>query len=207
MSKFVKWVKNLFIKKKPITMKGIEENTYMLFIYGDFKEKEGIIEDLALQLVPIVSSDFIKYNYGDHGVACHFATKETFNDLKEYVDMVLNDIVEQYFLLEKTEKYFVKMPKSLKDDLLSINNKTEDDTKNGSINISGEFNPYGNKDADKIINMFIPILNPEDFIFTSYEEKEPTVDDILDKITERGIESLTKREKEILENYGKREGR
>jgi hypothetical protein len=29
------------------------------------------------------------------------------------------------------------------------------------------------------------------------------VDEILEKITEKGIESLTEKEKEILENYGK----
>ena len=32
----------------------------------------------------------------------------------------------------------------------------------------------------------------------------PTVDEILDKISENGIESLTEKEKEILDNYGKR---
>ena len=36
------------------------------------------------------------------------------------------------------------------------------------------------------------------------EIEEPTVDEILDKISERGIETLTEKEKEILDNYGKR---
>jgi hypothetical protein len=37
------------------------------------------------------------------------------------------------------------------------------------------------------------------------ESPKPTVDQILEKITEKGIESLTKEEKQILDNYGKRE--
>jgi hypothetical protein len=36
------------------------------------------------------------------------------------------------------------------------------------------------------------------------EIEEPTVDEILDKISERGIKTLTEKEKEILDNYGKR---
>jgi hypothetical protein len=37
-----------------------------------------------------------------------------------------------------------------------------------------------------------------------FEIEEPTADEILDKITEKGIKSLTEKEKEILDNYGKR---
>ena len=46
------------------------------------------------------------------------------------------------------------------------------------------------------------------FPFNREEKKEkPTVDQILDKISEKGIESLTEEEKQILDNYGKREDR
>lgn len=208
MRKFVKWIKDLFIKKKPVVMEGIEEKTYMLFIYGDFRDKEEGVEEMALQFVPIVSSDFVKYNYGDHGVVLHFSTKETFDDLKEYIDMILNGVIEQYFLVEKTENSFVQMPKKLKDDLLKINNEEDNkETKNGSIEINTNFKSFEYKDPDKIINMFMPIFNPEDLIYTPYEYYEPTIDEILDKITEKGIESITKQERQILENYGKRENR
>jgi hypothetical protein len=36
------------------------------------------------------------------------------------------------------------------------------------------------------------------------ETPKPTVDQILEKITEKGIESLTKEEKQILDNYATR---
>jgi hypothetical protein len=99
------------------------------------------------------------------------------------------------------------MPKILKDDLLKINKKENNDTKNGKIEINTNFKPYEYKDTDKIINMFMPIFDPEDIIYTPYEIYEPTVDEILEKITEKGIESITKQEREILENYAKRENR
>jgi len=214
MRKFVKWIKDLFIKKKPVVMKGIEQKTYMLFIYGDFTEKEVGLEELALQLVPVVSSDFVKYNYGEHGAVFHFSSLEDFVNLNEYIDMILNDIIEQYFLLEKTDNFFIKMPKNLKEDLLKINNiENNEETKNGSVEINTNFktfeikDPNFFKDPDKIMNIFMPIFDPEDVIYTPYEYYEPTVDEILDKITEQGIESITKQERQILENYGKREDR
>ena len=47
---------------------------------------------------------------------------------------------------------------------------------------------------------------PTDFNQMVQKEPDylPTVDEILDKISENGIESLTEKEKEILDNYGKR---
>ena len=56
---------------------------------------------------------------------------------------------------------------------------------------------------------FILPLSDENFEFPIKfklpQTPKPTVDQILEKITEKGIESLTKEEKQILDNYGKRE--
>ena len=55
-------------------------------------------------------------------------------------------------------------------------------------------------------DIFLPIFDPESQFNTEtpVEIVEPSVDDILDKISEEGIDTLTEKEKEILENYGKR---
>jgi hypothetical protein len=45
---------------------------------------------------------------------------------------------------------------------------------------------------------------PMDFNPKKEPDYLPTVDEILDKISEKGIETLTEKEKEILDNYGKR---
>ncbi len=57
----------------------------------------------------------------------------------------------------------------------------------------------------KFWDFIIPLS--EDFVELPIKFKItiPTVDEILDKISEKGIESLTKEEKQILDNYGKRE--
>ena len=77
----------------------------MLFIYGDFSESENLIQELSGQMLTLVSSPFLKYTYGEFGVVFHFRSNELFSELKEYVDMVLNDI--------KYQKYFIKNIKIL----------------------------------------------------------------------------------------------
>ena len=81
----------------------------------------------------------------------------------------------------------------------------KEETKTGEINIELKLNER----REELRNFTFEFLNPEDFGIIDQTDKmikimEPTVDEILEKITEEGIESLTETEKEILNNYGKR---
>ena len=180
--------------------------SYMLFIYGDFIESEGLITELSTQFLPLVTSPFLKYTYGEFGVVLHFRSDEIFSELKEYIDMVLNDITEQYFLIETTSNYDIKMPKKLKRDFLNIDGELKkEDAKTGTINVDTVIKER----REELKNFTFEFLLPPDFIplnqmNVGFEIEEPTVDEILDKISERGIETLTENEKEILDNYGKR---
>jgi hypothetical protein len=196
----------LYLKNK-MTRNKIPKNnpSYMLFIYGDFIDSENLIQELCAQFLPLVTSPYLKYTYGEFGVVLHFRSDELFSELKEYVDMVLNEITEQYFLMETTENYDIKMPKKLKKDFLNIDGDTKkEETKTGTINVDTVINER----REELKNFTFEFLMPEDFIplnqMMNAEIQYPTVDEILDKISEKGIETLTEKEKEILDNYGKR---
>lgn len=184
-----------------------EGKQYMLFMFGDFADNETFVTDVSYQLVTFVSSKFMKFNYGEFGMVINFRTKETFEDLKEYIDMCMNEVVEQYFLMEVTANMDIKMDQKLKRDFLNIDGvKKPTKTKGVSKDDISE-------EKKKRINGMMEFIFPltEDMIkfpFYREEKKEkPTVDQILDKISEKGIESLTEEEKQILDNYGKREDR
>ena len=192
------------MRKKKTEMES-QDKRYMLFIFGDFTEMENFINDISYQLVTVISSKFLKFNYGEFGMTLHFRTKETFEDLKEYVDMCLEDLVEQYFLIEATENVDIKMDRKLKKDFLNIDGDTKkEETKTGTINVDTVINER----REELKNFTFEFLMPEDFIplnqMMNAEIEYPTVDEILDKISEKGIETLTEKEKEILDNYGKR---
>lgn len=202
---FVLYIKNKVMRKKT-EKKQKPDPEYLLFIFGNFDEFENLAEDISGQFLPAVSSSFLKFTYGEYGVVYHFRSNETFSDLKEYVDMVLNDITDQYFLIELSKKFEIKMDKKIKKDFMSIDSESKkDDSKNITIDVEAEKQKRLNDLKKLSIDFMMPMFDPK---YINHDEDidvvEPTVDEILDKINENGIESLTSKEKEILDNYGKR---
>ena len=118
------------------------DKRYMLFIFGDFTEAENFIDEISYQLITVVSSQFLKFIYGEFGMVFHFRTKETFSELKDYIDMCLEGQVEQYFLMEATENVDIKMERKLKRDFLNIdgvkkeNKNKEVDVEKGRIQLT-----------------------------------------------------------------------
>ena len=181
-----------------------QDPSYMLFIFGDFDEQENLATNLSSQLLAVVSSPFLKFTYGEYGVVFHFRSKEVFSDLKEYIDMAMSEITEQYFLMEATKNIDIKMPRKLKKDFLNIDGEEKKkENKTGEINVESKLRER----KEELRNFTFEFLMPTDFnqmVQKNEPDYLPTVDEILDKISEKGIESLTETEKEILDNYGKR---
>jgi hypothetical protein len=204
--KFVLWLTTKKMSRKKTNTKQKKDPQYMLFVFGDLAESSEVTQYISSQLLTIVSSQFLKYTYGEYGIVFNFRSDETFDDLKEYVDMALSDLTDQYFLLETTKNFEIKMPRKMKKDFLNIDNQLSNDIPIAG-SISKEEKPKFNWDEKKIItfDFLLPVINQNfENITEEIVEEEPSIDDILDKISERGIDSLTKRETEILENYGKR---
>jgi len=189
-------------RKKKEKMEPLDKR-FMLFLFGDFSLTETFADDISYQLISVVTSKFLKFNYGEFGMVCHFRSGETFDNLKEYIDMVLNDITEQYFLVEVGDGFDIKMDRKLKKEFLNIDGeKTEN--KNGSIEVNEISVKTNKKEMDNMFHMLFPIMDPNFFKKEEETQKEPSVDEILDRISEEGVESLTEREKQILDNYATR---
>jgi hypothetical protein len=197
---FVLTIKNKLMRKKRET-KPKKDPAYMLFLFGDFSDLESITQELSIQFLPFVTSPFLKYTYGEFGVVFHFRSGETFTDLKEYVDMSLNEIVDQYYLMEATKNVDIKMDRKLKKDFLNIDGETKkEQQKTGTIDVDSKIKER----REELKNFTFEFMLPMDFNPKKEPDYLPTVDEILDKISEKGIETLTEKEKEILDNYGKR---
>lgn len=192
------------MRKRKEEMKS-QDKRYMLFIFGDFSEMENFIDDISYQLITVVTSQYLKFNYGEFGLVLHFKTDETFLELKDYIDMCLEGQVEQYFLMEATENVDIKMDRKLKKDFLNIDG-VKKENKNKKVDVE-KLSEEKEKRLGNIMEFILP-LSGENFKFPIKvkrpESPKPTVDQILDKISEKGIESLTKEEKQILDNYATR---
>ena len=190
-----------------------EPYQYMLFIFGDFKGQDKIIELIALQLSAFTDKNsYVKYNYGDYGVVMNFQSHFSFYNLRDHVHIVLEKVAPQYFLFEKPKHMYAYMPPELKLNLFDLNeenvNIEQKDVNfkdmmnimdNFLINLTSSFNTDNLLSEDDMEKMFENIMNEVD----KREEFRPTIDDILDKIKDKGIDSLTNTEKQILDEYSK----
>ena len=187
---------------------------YMLFIFGDFKDKDNIVEIIATQVSSFTDENsYLKFNYGDYGVVMNFQSNLSFYDIRDHIHVSLEKVVPQYFLIEKPKHMYAFMPPELKLNLFDLNEENEViDQKD--INIGDTF-----KDTTNILdNFFFNIastINPEDMlsdndmkgmfenIIKKVEEDSPTIDELLEKIKDKGITSLSTEEKRILDEYSK----
>lgn len=190
-----------------------EPYQYMLFIFGDFKGQDKIIELIALQLSAFTDKNsYVKYNYGDYGIVMNFQSHFSFYNLRDHVHIVLEKVAPQYFIFEKPKHMYAYMPPELKLNLFDLNeenvNIEQKDVNfkdmmnimdNFLINLTSSFNTDNLLSEDDMEKMFENIMNEVD----KREEFRPTIDDILDKIKDKGIDSLTNTEKQILDEYSK----
>lgn len=198
------------------------QKTYLLFIFAKFGEDSKLLKQIPLQLIPVSSSKYLKFNYGDSNIICNFDSKLPFDELREFVSMALDSLVDQWFLIEHTDNMAVHMDNSLKLNLfdLSSDNKNHKDFEDTVYdNVSDK---QGSDEMFKIMDYFLSEamkeVNPEDMFINDEEEdplitklklkknskyNKPTLDQLLEKVKEKGIDSLTKYEKQLLDEYAR----
>lgn len=197
-----------------------KESTYLLFIFTQFEEGSKILREIPLQLIPISSSKYLKFNYGDSNIVCNFESKLPFDELREFIQIALDSIVDQWFLVEHTDNMAVHMDDSLKLNLFDLEseNKKHDNTDKMSDK-QGEEELY--KVMDYFLSEAMKEIDPNDMtpLFMDEDDEDPlitklklkknpkymkpTLDSLLEKVKEKGMESLTKYEKQLLDEYAR----
>lgn len=172
---------------------------YILFIFGKHEEQEKFIKDIAEEISVISDSPNVRFYYGPESGVFTFQTIDEFEDTKEFIELMFNQTNVGYFLLPyKYDKMSAGIPEDIIKHLFNLNNN-ENVTEFGfeaqevlSNQLKEKVDKFFNEDEDEDeilkIKSKLPVL---------------TVDDILDKINEKGIRSLTKEELSLLENYSK----
>lgn len=166
---------------------------YTLFIYSCEDEWDGeeVNKNIAYELMPIVKSEALKYIFGKSHSIIHFESELPQPELEIYIDIINqdNDVEFMYVLLQTSKKISSNMdPEHLKH-LTTLKTKK---TQRNSIK---------NK-VSKIINQNEIAETIKKTLFDNIPS-ELSIDEILDKIHEKGISSLTNAEKLKLDNYSK----
>lgn len=166
---------------------------YILFLFGKSDNQEIFVEKVAQFLSTAMQSDSVRFYFGDSAAVFTFQTDLNLKNVTSNLDELFSKPQVIYFLLPyQTDKMSVKLDAITQTHLFG----TDDDV-------------ISDDELLKIIKDRIEnnlIFDDED----EYDDpclinkvKEPSLDEILDKISESGLSSLSDIEIKILNEYAK----
>ena len=161
---------------------------YLLFLIGvDFSDKHRMDKKLKA-----LKYEGLKYIFTSGTIMVHLKTDESKDKVKSDISEIAMDLSCLYFLSDFPDKLSCNLGD---DDAKYLFDFTYD------VEIEGEFdfnlNLEENDDDDDDENDLVQMLKDK----FSVKEKEPSLDEILDKINQKGVSSLSIQEQAILKNY------
>jgi len=183
---------------------------YILFVFAKNDNPKEFTEQIAEELCVISDTPNLNFYFGPESSVFTISTLDSYEDVKDYVDMVLGVGDIMYVLLPYTsDKLSYGLPEKISKHLF---NDGISDFMSGKSNNS-EPNEFEVRKMiqDKIRDTFN--LNIDNFDF-EYDEDEwsdideiknkqrsPSLDELLEKIKEKGLNSLTEKELTYLNKY------
>jgi hypothetical protein len=168
---------------------------YLLTIFGDLEHYEKQ-QEITITLLPIVDSPSLKFQYGKEFIIAHFESELETKEIYEFLEMCSDNLYNSFILNEYDEKVSVFMSNENKEHLFNLDGSTGASGQEMGITLNNKeeyFEDDGEEDefTSKII------------VELKRQLKPPTLDQLLDKINEKGYNVLSNFEKGILENYSK----
>jgi hypothetical protein len=180
---------------------------YILFVFTKNDNPKEFTEQIAEELSILSDTPNLNYYYGPESSVFTISTLDSFDDVKDYVDMVLGIETITYILLPYTpDNMSFSLPTEVAEHLFNdgvcdyMSGKTEkSDEKDVEVR---------NMLRDKIRDEFLLKMEwmdiddfPEENIIRT--KKIPTFDELFEKIADSGVESLTPEELVTLNQYSK----
>jgi hypothetical protein len=171
---------------------------YVLFAFGDYTKEDPII-DLIVDFVSQISSNEVKFQYGDSGIIVSFKTIKTSDDIVEFFETHLTKLTAMFFVFPVTDNSIMSMDTEVYDHLFEKTDKKSDGPSFNFVSDMTDLPEFNEGDTTSLNKLF-------DLLFKPLEKKKKalTLDELLDKISETGISSLTNDEKNQLDEYAKK---
>lgn len=170
---------------------------YLLFVYynTDVENSDEKTTEIGTSISDVMTSKEIKFMHGDKHAVFNFASDLSFSEMKDFMDIIAIDIQQfEYFLIPKPRNIGSNFDSDNLNHLLSLRkSKTK------------KYTPTPPKLSTKNLGNGEPFMDLADIIF-NFKRPEVcnlTLDELLDKISQEGIESLSDLEKQKLEEYSK----
>jgi hypothetical protein len=179
---------------------------YILFVFAKNDNPKEFTEQIAEELCVISDTPNLNFYFGPESSVFTISTLDSYEDVKDYVDMILGIEDIMYVLLPYTsDKLSYGLPEKISKHL--FNDGISDFMSEKSLGSEPNEFEVRKMIQDQIRDSFK--LNIENFDF-DYDENEwtdideiknkqrsPSLDELLEKIKEKGLNSMT--EKELLQ--------
>ena len=170
---------------------------YLLFVYNqeDIKTSLETTEKIGGELSKIMSSNQVKFMFGDRHAIYHFASDFSVDEIDDFLCLVTNEFGDfNYFLTQKTKNVASNFDE---DNLLHLLTLKNTNKKKQTQPKKFEFDKHlgGGEDFARIAEKIMTFLPKK--------ECNLTMDELLDKIGEKGMDSLSEEEKSKLDEYSK----
>jgi hypothetical protein len=183
---------------------------YILFVFTKNDNPKEFTEQIAEELCVISDTPNLNFYFGPESSVFTISTLDSHQDVKDYVDMILDVGDIMYVLLPYTsDNLSYGLPKKISEHL--FNDGISDFMSEKSNNSYTEEFEVRKMIQDKIRDNFN--LNVDNFDF-EYDEDEwsdidkiknkqrsPSLDELLEKIKKKGLNSLTEKELSQLNKY------
>ena len=174
---------------------------YLITMLGEFPN-EDVVKDINLSLSPIIDSNHLKFHFTETSIISHFSSELSLAEISSYLKDALYSKVE-LVIVSPSEKTAILANDVFIEHLSNLEEPTEnvemsidmEKVRKGYENLQQELMKLEDEDEDD-----------EDEIQTIIERancKEPTIDDLLDKINDYGYKSLTEKEQKLLQKLSK----
>ena len=169
---------------------------YLLFVYhnDDMKTPDVTTKNIGAELSKIMSSNQVKFMFGEKHSIYHFASDFSLDEIDDFLCLVSAEFEDfNYFLTQKTKNVKSNFDQDNLMHLLTLRNTN---SRKQTPPRSFEFKlDVGGDEFARIAENIMGLLPKKGC--------ELTMDELLDKINDQGINSLTEEEKNKLDEYSK----
>jgi len=181
------------------------KKNYLLFIMGNFNGTPTVqndVTDIIHTLTMVLTDSTLRYIHHDNTMVCHFQSLDNIEEIDWLLSNSFNKSVVGYFLIPKPRQMGIQLDNDLKEHLMDLKSKPTLGDKSVESKVGDDFK--------HISELFDNLKGDMEIVFkfpNNSSNQDPiiySIDDILDKINEFGIDSLTKEEKEFLDEQSKK---
>ena len=172
---------------------------HLLFAFGDYKQDDKNIQ-LIVDFVSQISTTDVRYQFGESGIIVNFTTKLSTDKISEFFEESLTKITAMFFVFPVNDSMILSMDEDIHQHLFGITDKKSEPVIQKYVIDTTEIPSFNDTDITKSLDTVFNLL------FNKIEEPPVivlTLDQLLDKINESGILSLSDDELKMLDDYSK----